>query len=102
MGGACCEDSMNNLIGTFVLVRTFSAGIHCGTLLEIGGTTVLLGDARRVWRWRSANTLHELSSHGAAMEWTRISEPVERILLTQATEVIPCTETRSEERRVGN
>lgn len=74
-----------------MVVRTFSAGVHVGTLAESNGTAVLLTDARRVWRWRGANSLHELSVGGAAQEYTRISEPVARILLTQAVEVIPCT-----------
>jgi hypothetical protein len=80
------------MIGQFVIVRTYSAGVHCGTLEESSGTAVTLSDARRVWRWRGANSLHELSLKGAAQEWTRISEPVAKILLTQAIEVIPCTE----------
>ena len=79
------------MIGEFVLVRTFSAGVHCGILEESNGTAVVLTDARRVWRWRGANSLNELSVKGAAKEFTRISEPVEKILLTQAVEVIPCT-----------
>lgn len=79
------------MIGEFVVVRTYSAGVHVGTLAESNGTAVLLTDARRVWRWRGANSLHELSLHGAAQDHTRISEPVARILLTQAIEVIPCS-----------
>lgn len=79
------------MIGEFVIVRTLSAGVHCGTLAESGGTAVVLKDARRVWRWRGANTLHELSLRGAEKDHTRISEVVDRILLTQAIEVIPCT-----------
>lgn len=78
------------MIGEFVLVRTFSAGVHCGVLEEIGGTAVTLIDARRIWRWRGANSCHELSLYGAAEDYTRISEPVPKIMLTQAIEVIPC------------
>lgn len=80
------------MIGEFVLVRTNGAGVHCGILAESGGTAVLLTDARRVWRWRGANSLHELALRGAAKEWTRISDPVPRILLLTAIEVIPCSE----------
>lgn len=80
------------MIGEFVIVRTYSAGVHCGTLLECAGTATVLADAHIIWRWRGANTLHELSLHGAAEDHTRISEPVAKILLTQAIEVIPCTE----------
>jgi hypothetical protein len=79
-------------LGTFVVVRTFSAGVHCGTLAAHDGKAVTLTDARRIWRWRGANTLNELSIHGAAQDWTRISEPVQVIELTEAIELLPCTE----------
>ena len=79
------------MIGEFVVVRTYSAGVHFGTLAEIAGTCVKLTGARRVWRWRGANSLNELANAGAAEEYTRISEPVEAILLTESIEVIPCT-----------
>lgn len=80
------------MIGKFVIIRTYSAGVHCGTLIESSNTAVLLRDARRIYRWRGANTLNELSLRGAAKEYTRISEPVEEITLTQAIEIIPCTQ----------
>ena len=76
-----------------VIVRTFSAGVHVGTLVSRRGKDVVLSDAVRVWRWRGANTLHELSLRGASEEWTRISEPVKTITLAEAIEVIPCEPT---------
>jgi len=79
---------MNMQLGTFVVVRTYSAGVHCGTLAAQDGKNVTLHDARRIWRWRGANTLHELALHGAAQDWTRISEPVDHLDLTEAIEVI--------------
>ena len=79
------------MIGEFCIVRTHSAGVHAGTLLECNGTAVLLGDATRIWRWSGAFTLSEMANHGCG-EDSRIAEKVERILLTQAIEVIPCTE----------
>jgi hypothetical protein len=78
------------MIGEFVVVRTYSAGVHMGTLRECHGTAVVLTDARRLHRWRGANTLNEVSQNGVA-EGSRISEPVPEILLTQAIEVIPCS-----------
>lgn len=78
------------MLGEFVIVRTYSAGVHMGILAECNGTTVVLKDARRLRNWSGAFTLSEASIHGVA-EASRISEPVERILLTQAIEVIPCT-----------
>jgi hypothetical protein len=81
------------MIGQFVIVRTHSAGVHVGTLAEFHGTCVRLTDARRVHRWRGANTLHELSVSGCDDSFSRISEPVADITITQAIEVIPCTTT---------
>lgn len=77
--------------GRFVLVRTYSAGVHCGIISEEEGETLVLLDARRIWRWRGANTLNELSQNGADQEWTRISEPVPELKLTNAIEIIPCS-----------
>lgn len=84
------------MIGKFVIVRTYSAGVHCGELLSRSGKEATLGNVRRIWRWRGANSLNELSLRGANMEWTRISEPVEENTLTEVIEVIPCTDEARE------
>ena len=81
---------MNLFIGQFVVVRTYSAGVHMGTLRESSGTAVVLENALRLWRWRGANSLHEVSQIGVT-QGSRISKPVPVILLTQATEIIPCS-----------
>lgn len=74
-----------------VVVRTYSAGVHVGVLVSQKGTEVVLKNAVRVWRWRGANTLSEMSQKGVSDEYTRISEPVPEITLTQATEIISCS-----------
>ncbi len=81
---------------TFVVVRTYSAGVHVGTLVSRKGREVTLKAARRVWRWRGANTLHELAQRGAAEEYTRISEPVAEIVLTEAIEIITASKAARE------
>lgn len=81
------------MVGKFCIVRTVAAGVHCGVIQSFDGQTVAISDARRIWRWRGANTLHELSQHGASTEeFTRISEPVDSIVLLDAIEIIPCSE----------
>ena len=78
------------MIGTFVVVRTFSAGVHVGELVSQRGKCVELSNARRIWRWRGANTLNEIALRGVDEEYSRISEPVPLIRLTEAVEIIPC------------
>lgn len=74
-----------------VIVRTYSAGVHYGTLVERRGKEVDLAAARRIWYWRGANTLHEISLRGVG-KGSKVSEAVESITLTEAIEVIPCTD----------
>ncbi len=81
----------------FVVVRTRGAGVHCGFLDEkIGPQHFKLRDARRIYRWRGANTLNEVANNGCAKDWTRISEPVQVIELTTVIEIIPCTSKAQE------
>ena len=79
------------MIGEFCIVRTYSAGVHCGVLDECNGTAVVLKESRRIWRWSNAFTLNEMAVNGCG-EDSRISQPVARIMLTEAVEVIPCTD----------
>jgi hypothetical protein len=74
----------------YVIVRTYSAGVHAGTLVSRTGKEVTLENARRVWFWKGANTLHEIALHGVGTG-SKISEPVESITLTEAIEVITAT-----------
>ncbi len=75
----------------FVVVRTYSAGVHVGTLISRNGREVTLADARRLWRWSGANTLHEVALRGVDEKYTRLSEPVATITLTETIEIIPAT-----------
>lgn len=79
-------------MGQYVLVRTYSAGVHIGTLMEHKGKEIVLLNAKRIWRWRGANTLSEVSQNGIDKEFTRISEMVPSIFLSEAIEIIPCSE----------
>lgn len=80
----------------FVLVRARDAGVHCGTLEQTDRDVVTLSNARRVWRWKGANTLHELSLRGADKDYTRISEPVAHVVIIGACEIIDCTQAARE------
>jgi hypothetical protein len=77
--------------GTFVLVRTYSAGVHFGTLAKQDGKLVTLTTARRIWSWKGANTLNEIANGGVG-KGSRISNPVPEIELTEAIELIPVSD----------
>ncbi len=79
------------MLGKFVVVRTYSAGVHCGVLESLNGTQAVLRESRNIWRWRGANTLREVSLRGVDDKYSRVSEPVERNLFTEAIEVLPTT-----------
>jgi hypothetical protein len=78
------------MLGSFVVVRTRSAGIHLGTLYAREGQEAQLTDARRLWYWTGARTLHEVSQAGIKAG-SKISDPVPLIQLTEVIEVIPCS-----------
>lgn len=71
----------------FVIVRTYSAGVHVGDLKSRDGKEVVLTDAQRIWYWRGANTLHEIALRGVG-SGSKVSERVPEIMLTEAIEII--------------
>lgn len=79
--------------GTRVLIRTYSAGVHFGTLIERDGQEVHLKEARRLWSWQGALSLSEIAKAGIKIKDSKISVPVEEIILTQAIEIIPISTT---------
>lgn len=71
----------------YVVVRTYSAGVHVGELVERNGKEVVLANARRIWSWKGANSLNEIALRGVGAG-SRVSEAVPSITLTEAIEVI--------------
>lgn len=84
------------MIGKYCVVRTYSAGVHCGTLVSVFGTAVTLANATRLWAWDGAFTLNEVSQAGVNRGSSRISVVVPEILLTEGIEVIPCSDVAKE------
>ena len=77
----------------YVIVRTYSAGVFAGNLVRRDGQEVELSNARRLWRWKGAATLSQLSQTGtSAPKECKFPEPMASVTLTQAIEIIPCTE----------
>jgi hypothetical protein len=81
----------------YVIVRTYSAGVHAGYLEWRNGKEVKLRESRRIWYWEGAATLSQLAMEGTKKpENCKIPMPVYSIILTEAIEIIPCTEKARE------
>jgi hypothetical protein len=77
----------------FVLIRTYSAGVHFGYLKRkestLAGVEVTLADARRVYSWKGAATLSQMAMEGVKNpDECKFAMPVDSIDLV-AIEIIP-------------
>lgn len=80
------------MVGRHCVIRTYSAGVHIGTVVSHDGEEVLLKDARRLWKWEGAFTLSEVATAGVKKQGSRIAVAVPEILLTNVNEIIPTSE----------
>ncbi len=77
----------------YVIVRSYSAGVHAGFLKKREGQEVELINSRRIWYWDGAASLSQLSVDGTKNpDNCKFPCEIPRITLTQAVEIIPCTE----------
>ena len=78
----------------YVIIRTYSAGAHAGYLKSRDGKEVILRKARRLWYWSGAASLSQLSVDGTSNPSDcKFPCEIDEIILTEAIEIIPCTET---------
>lgn len=61
-----------------------------GELQSHKGKEAVLTNARRIWSWQGAKTLHEIANSGVG-NGSRVSVSVARIELTEVIEVLTCT-----------
>ena len=90
------KDSISNIEqpkGDYVVVRTYSAGVHAGYLKSKDGKNVVLTNARRLWYWKGAASLSQVAGAGISNpDACKFPAAIAEIELTEAIEVIPCTE----------
>lgn len=81
----------------FVLIRTYSAGVHFGYLVKREGKEVKLIKSRRVYYWKGASSLSQMAMEGVKNpSECKFAMEVEEIELTEAIEVIMVTEQAKE------
>ena len=80
------------LIGKRVLVRTYSAGVHIGTLDSVNPDNAMechLKDALRLWKWSGGGLSLSVVAHNG-IRGGRINR-TDEVALTNAIEYIPVT-----------
>ena len=79
------------MVGKYVLVRCYSAGVHAGVLVSQRGDVVDLKDSRRLWEWEAVGVaLSGVAQNGLIGGKVDVINP--EIRLTGAIELIPCSE----------
>jgi len=81
----------------YVMVRTYSAGVHCGWMKSREGKEVTLLESIRIWKWSGAASLSQLSQEGTKSPTNcKFGMAMNEVLLTEAIEIIKMTETAKE------
>ena len=80
-----------------VLIRTYSAGVHFGTLVKREGGEVVLNQARRLHRWSGACSLNQVAIDGVDLANSRISVSVPEITILGVIEIIPMSTKASKQ-----
>jgi len=80
----------------YCIIRTYSAGVWAGWIdTKSKDMCQEVYEARRLWRWWSEFTLSALAKEGIRKgkeKENKYAMPVDRVILKQIVEVIPCTE----------
>lgn len=76
----------------YCIVRTYSAGVFAGNLVERNGKEGRVENARRIWQWSGAASLSQLSVDGTSKpENCKFPCEVPWIELTEIIEILPCS-----------
>ncbi len=78
---------------SYVIVRTYSAGVFAGDLVSRNGQEVVLSNARRLWYWDGASTLSQLAMEGTKKpNDCKFPCEVNQVTLLQAIEILTVTD----------
>lgn len=77
-------------LGSYVIIRTYSAGVWAGFLDQKERNEVILTQARRLWRWKAIKSisLSGIAIYGIDHDRSIIAPPVDKVWL-EAIEIIP-------------
>lgn len=84
------------MVGQYVILRCYSAGVHAGYLVSQDGDQAVLQDSRRLWSWqaKAGVALSGLAVHG--LKDGKVDTMLPQIALTGVIETIPCSDVARE------
>ena len=75
------------------IVRGDRSGVFFGHIAKREGSEVEITDARQIWYWSGAANLLQMAAEGVKKpKECKFTQSVELLTLTDAIEVLPCTE----------
>ena len=75
------------------IVRGDRSGVFFGHITKREGSEVEMVDARQIWYWSGAANLLQMAAEGVTRpKECKFTQSVELLTLTDAVEVLPCTE----------
>lgn len=75
------------------IVRCYGAGVFYGEIASRNGQEAELVNVRQIWRWSGAASLMQLALEGVSRPHDcKFTVTVDRLIVTQVIEIIPCTE----------
>lgn len=88
------SSGLNGMIGKKVIIRTYSAGVWFGVLVQKDGKEVILENARRMYQWwcKEGISLSAVALYGINVSKSKIIEAIPSVWL-EAIEIIPCSES---------
>ena len=77
----------------YKMVRTYSAGVFFGIIESRNGQEIVMRNARRVWYWKGAASLSQLSVDGTSDPSScKFPVAVDRVELLQVIEILDITD----------
>ena len=91
------NDGLNEQIGEYVIIRTYSAGVWFGRLEKKSGKEVILSEARRMYRWWCAKSisLSGVAKYGIKADKSQICPALPKVWL-EAIEILTMSDVAIE------
>jgi hypothetical protein len=90
-------EGLNDMLGKYVIIRTYSAGVWFGILDQKSGKEVILKEARRMYQFWCAKgiSLSSVALYGLKQDTSRICASVDEVWL-EAIEILPTNSIATE------